>query len=299
MQKEKRVKYGLKNDYMFRAALQSNEKVLKGLVCALLDLQEDEIKECTIENPIILGEEIDDKTCILDVKILLNNDKRLNIELQTTNYGDWPDRSLVYLCRAFDDLTKGKEYGALKTTIHIGILDFTLFADDPQFYAEYLLMSVKTHRIYNRKFVMRVLDLTQIDNVSEQEKMSGLYDWAKLFQATSWEEIHMLAEKNKVLSEAEETMRRLNEDKRVRMQCEAREKLEHDMASAYQHGIDIGVEKGIEQGIEKGIEKGICAMIRTCKSFGATQTVTAQKIGEEYQISEEETQQMMQKYWLN
>ncbi|MDD6168811.1 MAG: PD-(D/E)XK nuclease family transposase, partial [Lachnospiraceae bacterium] len=78
---EEKIRYGLKNDYMFRAAMQSNEKVLRGLVCALLDLRMDEIRECVIENPIILGEDIDDKTCILDVKILLNNDKRLNIEL--------------------------------------------------------------------------------------------------------------------------------------------------------------------------------------------------------------------------
>ena len=91
--KEENIRYGLKNDYMFRAAMQSNEKVLRGLVCALLDLRMDEIKECVIENPIILGEDIDDKTCILDVKILLNNDKRLNIEMQTTDYGNWQDRS--------------------------------------------------------------------------------------------------------------------------------------------------------------------------------------------------------------
>ena len=90
---EEKIRYGLKNDYMFRAAMQSNEKVLRGLVCALLDLRMDEIKECVIENPIILGEDIDDKTCILDVKILLNNDKRLNIEMQTTDYGNWQDRS--------------------------------------------------------------------------------------------------------------------------------------------------------------------------------------------------------------
>ena len=42
---EEKIRYGLKNDYMFRAAMQSNEKVLRGLVCALLDLRMDEIKE--------------------------------------------------------------------------------------------------------------------------------------------------------------------------------------------------------------------------------------------------------------
>ena len=192
--KEENIRYGLKNDYMFRAAMQSNEKVLRGLVCALLDLRMDEIRECVIENPIILGEDIDDKTCILDVKILLNNDKRLNIELQTTDYGNWQDRSLFYLCRAFNELGKGKDYTDLKTTIHIGILDFTLFPDAPEFYSEYLLMNTKTHKIFNRKFALRVLDLTQLEKVSEEEKETDLYYWAKLFQSRSWEEITMLVQ---------------------------------------------------------------------------------------------------------
>ena len=64
---EEKIRYGLKNDYMFRAAMQSYEKVLRGLVCALLNLKSEEVRECVIENPIILGEDIDDKTCILDV----------------------------------------------------------------------------------------------------------------------------------------------------------------------------------------------------------------------------------------
>ena len=39
---EEKIRYGLKNDYMFRATMQSNEKVLRGLVCALLNLKSEE-----------------------------------------------------------------------------------------------------------------------------------------------------------------------------------------------------------------------------------------------------------------
>ena len=252
---EEKLKYGLKNDYMFRAAMQSSERMLRGLVSALLDLKPVEIKECLIENPIILGEDIDEKTCILDVKILLNNSKRLNIELQTTNYGDWQDRGLLYLCRAFDDLAKGEKYSELKTRIHIGILDFTLFPDAPEFYSENLLMNTQNHKIFNSKFILRVLDLTQLENVPEKEKETDLYYWAKLFQAASWEEIAMLAEKNETIKEAETVMRKLNADERIQMRCEAREQIEHDMASAYQHGIDVGIEALILDNLEEGISK--------------------------------------------
>lgn len=41
------------------------------------------------------------------------------------------------------------------------------------------------------------------------------------------------------------------------MQCEAQEKYEHDMASAYGAGISQGIEQGISQGIEQGINEEI------------------------------------------
>lgn len=50
------------NDYLFRALLQRNNHVLKGLICALLHLSREEVSSVAIVNPIILGEAIDEKT---------------------------------------------------------------------------------------------------------------------------------------------------------------------------------------------------------------------------------------------
>lgn len=236
--------YGLKNDYMFRAVLQTSEPVLRGLICALLNLKPNEIMTCIIENPIVLGSSIDEKTCIMDIKVLLNNSKRLNIELQIAKQLDWTDRSLFYLCRTFNKLPKGEDYSKLKEAIHIGILDFTPFPDAPEFYSENYFMNVKTHQIYSRKMCIRVLDLTQLEQVSEEERRSDLYYWAKLFMATSWEEMRMLAEKNKTLDLAVSTIHLLNENEQIRMMCEGRERYEHDAASNYNGGLREGEAKG-------------------------------------------------------
>ena len=114
----------------------------------------------------------------------------------------------------------------------------------------------KTYKIFNRKFALRVLDLTQLEKVSEEEKETDLYYWAKLFQSKSWEEITMLAEKNEAIREAAATIKKLNADERIKMQCEAREQLEHDMVSAYHHGIDVGEKRGIKLGEKRGMELG-------------------------------------------
>lgn len=63
------------------------------------------------------------------------------------NEGNWPERSLCYLCRAFDNLNLGEEYTEVRPAIQIGLLDFTLFEDTPEFFANYYLINKKSYDI--------------------------------------------------------------------------------------------------------------------------------------------------------
>ena len=117
--------YTLTNDFFFKAFLQKNETALRGLLSALLSLKLDEISSVTITNPIQEGETVDDKNIILDVKLILNDTHVINLEMQVSNLGNWPERSLTYLCRMFDQLKTGEDYINVKKTIHISIMDFT------------------------------------------------------------------------------------------------------------------------------------------------------------------------------
>ena len=65
------IAYNMTNDYMFRAILQKNEFVLRGLIGALLHLDQADIKSVEITNPIILGEQIENKQFVLDINITL------------------------------------------------------------------------------------------------------------------------------------------------------------------------------------------------------------------------------------
>ena len=217
------IPYNLMNDYMFRVVLQTNEFVLRGLIGALLNLEQSEIKSTVITNPIKLGEKIDDKTFVLDIHVLLNDDTRLNLEMQVINRGNWPERSLNYLCRAYDQLKPGEDYRQSKCAIHIGILDFTLFDGYPEFYAHNMMMNVKNHHIFSDKFVLNVLDLTQIKLATDKDRLCELDYWAELFKAKTWEDLRMIAEKNQYMSRAAEEMYARNADETIREQCRVRE----------------------------------------------------------------------------
>ncbi len=87
-----KIRYTMRNDYMFKAVLQKNRNALKGLLAALLYIPAENIVDIEVMNPI----EVDDKTCILDLKLMLNNNTIINIELQVAYFEDWAQRSLIY-----------------------------------------------------------------------------------------------------------------------------------------------------------------------------------------------------------
>ena len=84
-------------------------------------------------------------------------------------------------------------------------------------------MDTETHHVYSSKFAIHVLDLKQINNASSEDKHWGLDNWAKLFKATTWEDVKMIAANNKYLTEAANTMYELYSDREMRRQMENRE----------------------------------------------------------------------------
>lgn len=222
-----KIDYTLTNNYMFHVILQENELVLRGLISALLHLPLADIHTVEIKNPIKVGEAIDMKEFILDIYILLNTHTELNLEMQVNNLHNWPDRSLSYLCRSFDSLYRGSDYQETKPVIHIGILDFTLFPEMPEFCATYKLLNIKNYQVFNDKFRLGVLSLKQIELATDEDKEWQLDTWAKFFAAKTWREIKMLAENNEILTSATESLYKYNSDFIVRERCRAREDYEN------------------------------------------------------------------------
>ena len=215
--------YSLTNDYLFRILFQKNQEALKGLLISLLHLKPDDISSAIITNPIEIGDDIMAKEFILDINVILNGYRQVNLEMQVVNYHDWSERSLNYLCRLFNNLNKGDDYCATLPAIQIGILDFTPFPENPSFYSKNLMMDTETHHVYSSKFAIHVLDLKQVNNASSDDKHWGLDSWAKLFKATTWEDVKMIAANNKYLAEAANTMHELYSDREMRRQMENRE----------------------------------------------------------------------------
>ena len=210
------IKYGGTNNYMFQAFLQENNEALRNLICSVLHLDPSSVVSIEITNPILLGKFIENKTFILDIKALMNNQTVINLEMQIEDQHNWPERSLGYLCRSFDNLNTGDEYRTVKPAIHIGFLDFHLFKDAPEFHAVYKLLNTKNMHSYTDKFSLHVIDLRHIELATEEDKAYQTDVWAAFFKAKTWEEMRMLAEKKPGLQSSVETLYQLNSDEQIR-----------------------------------------------------------------------------------
>jgi predicted transposase/invertase (TIGR01784 family) len=223
-----KIRYTITNDYMFNVIFRHTD-ILAELLCSLLDLKREEITSLEIKNPLLPGNTIKEKAFVLDIRILLNRDSVLDIEMQVNNHGDWPDRSLSYLCRSFDRLYRGEQYASTKSVLHIGILDFNLFPKNPKFYAAYKLMDMENSYIYNDKFELRVLELNHINLATETDRKRGLVRWASLFKATTWKEIRMLASDNPTFDKVAQELYKSNGDEMTIYACQMREEYEFQM----------------------------------------------------------------------
>ena len=248
---DEKITVKLTNNYAFQKIFK-NTKIVKGFLMALLDLKEYEIKKIEITDPFTLGKNNEEKEGILDIKLILNQNRKINIEMQNTYQDDWTERSLFYNCRMFTDgFQKGHPYGELPPCIHVGILSFNQMIS-PNYYHKISLMDEKTKEIYIRKFQFHMLELKKLENVKEKQKRKPLYQWAKLIAAQTWEELEQESKGNKYMERALEEMIKISQDEKERYLYLREEMAESDRVSQIQSAQRIGHEKGRVEGKKEG-----------------------------------------------
>ena len=206
--------------------------------------------------------------------------------------------------------------------MHIGILDFTLFEDAPEFYATYWMMNEKSYRKYSDKLRLSVLDLNCIKQATEEDRRYKIDYWAGLFKSTTWEEIKMYAESDEYLQEAADTVYKLTQEEKIRQQCEAREdyyrrtagrerllreaqelvrekqsQLDEKQSQLDEKQKQLHEQQAMLEQQSNTIERGIRMFICSGKTYGESRGTVAQKLEEGYGLSPEQAEMYVEKYW--
>ncbi|SFC26878.1 PD-(D/E)XK nuclease family transposase [Butyrivibrio sp. YAB3001] len=235
------IEFSLTSDIMLHYVMQQSKRALKGLVCSLKGIDPSMVKDILVQNPIDLNAL--QKETVMDLKLLLNNGEILNIELQMYTDKYWILRSILYLCRAFDSLKEGEDYSHLMPTTHFCITNQELFPDNPEFYAHFLLMNTKNHIPYTKNFALNVLQLNHTDLATDEDINNNVVYWAKLFNATTWEEFKALAKGNDAIEEVGDLMYTINADDQTREILEGQRRYREQSASQYTAGFTDAEEQ--------------------------------------------------------
>lgn len=236
------IEFTLMSDMMFHYVMQQSEKALTGLVCALKGLSPNNVQDIHVENPIDLNSA--GKETIMDIKLTLNNNEILNIELQVYPDKYWISRSIIYLCRAYDNIGSGDNYSLVKPTTLFCITDQELIPNaEAEFYAKYRLINIKNHHLYTDKFGINMLQLNHTDLATQEDVRNNLVYWADLFKATTWEEFKNLAKNHPDIEEVGNLIFELNYDNQAKELLEGQRRYREQMNSQYTAGYTDAEEK--------------------------------------------------------
>ncbi len=229
-----------KVDFAFKEIM-TDENARIGFLSAVLKLKPKEIQKTNLLNTNLRKLHQDEKQGILDVRILMNNNTEIDIEIQLAELKVWADRSLFYLSKMYtEQIQEGQAYHVFKKCVSISILNFTLFPKEPEFYSCFRIMEEKRHIVYTDKMEFHVLELPKLPKELKEDS-SKLLLWAKFINAEKKEEFEMLAEKDSYLNQAYQKLQVISQDKEKRLEYEAREKAIRDhnqlLYEAKQSGI--------------------------------------------------------------
>ena len=235
----------LKLDIIFKRIFgnSNNQDIIAAFLSALLEIPRESIKAIYIDNVELTPEQFDLKFSRLDLK--LNVDGRIiNIEMQINHEPDFKDRTLFYWSKLFsEELKSGDEYGELKQTICINIINFNLFECD-DYHSHYKIIEKNRGDVLTEKFAIHFFELKK---VGKHRKNKPMDYWMDLINAETEGDL-MTIQQEVNIPEVNKTivmLRELSADEKVRQEAYYREKRLHDEATALGNARREGVAEGI------------------------------------------------------
>ncbi len=250
----------LKLDIIFKRIFgnENNEDVISAFLSDLLEIPRDSIKAVYINNVELTPEYFEQKFSRLDLKLNVD-DRIVNIEMQVNREIDFNERTLYYWAKMYgDELKTGEEYGQLKQTICINIINFNQF-DCKDYHSHFKVMENTRHEVLTNKFAIHFFELKKIKYARKNKRME---DWLNLINAETEGDLMDIQNSTEIpeVKKAIVMLRELNADEKIRQEAFYREKRIHDEATALngarREGIEIGRAEGKAEGIAEGMAKG-------------------------------------------
>ena len=260
-----------KVDFAFKE-LMRDATVRKGFLSAVLDIKADDIKETVLLNTNLSKLHEDEKQGILDVRLTMNNNTEIDIEINLAYMRAWADRSTFYVSKMLvEQVGINKRYSNIKKCIGINILDFDYIKATKRFHTVYHIREDTEPIKYTDIFEIHIVELPKLPQTDDG---TDLYDWIRFIKADNKGEFEMLAQQSQYLKTAFEKLEEISADQEKRLEYTARQKALYDyntyMEESYERGVEEGIEKGILTTLADLVKNGIITVVQAASQAQMT-----------------------------
>ena len=247
-----------KIDVVFQSLFsKDNLEITKEFAEALL---EEKIESITInEDKTLLREHINDKLGILDLELDINNNKKVDVEIQLVSRKDFDKRLIWYFSKLYSkQAKKGENYSRVKKVVLFAIIDFELekTKDIKEMETVWELRETKNHqKILTQEIEIHIIEIKKAREMYKNNKNNKKAWWILFLEDPNSKEVNRIMKNNKGVRDAVVKVMELSEDEKMERLAFLREKAIMDEKAIRAGGYDDGYKEGKEKGIEQGIKE--------------------------------------------
>jgi predicted transposase/invertase (TIGR01784 family) len=258
------------NDYLFVKVMgeKGDEEQLLGFLNAVLRRtgKDHLVSVDILENKTFTAEVIGDKSSILDIRAVLEDQTRVNIEVQLRNLGNMDRRSLFYWSREYTkSLEAGRDYLELPNVVAINIVNFEFFPGGDYHTSFHLREDRDRELVLTEALEIHFVDMVKFRCVREKDvRNDPLQRWlAWLDQDSPAGLVEEVVRMDRAIGKAEAVVEHISRDKEALRAYEMRQMALSDWTAGINHARREGMKEGIETGIKRGMKEGMKEGIKT------------------------------------
>ena len=242
-------------------------------------------KELSRENP-------EDKLGILDLQLDVNDNEKVDVEIQLLKKDNFKNRLIYYMSKLIaKQMKRGFKYDKLKRVVIVAIIDFELeeTKDIKDVETVWNMMErLKRDRVLTDIVEIRILELKKAKEMYEKDKNNKKAHWLMFLENPESKEVKEIMGRNKGISEAVIEIHKMSEDEKMERLEYLREKAILDgedlRLTGYNQGKREGEKLGEKIGREQRQKEIYKEMIRRLREEG----ISEEKISDILGITKEE-----------
>ena len=253
----------LTKDLAFKSYFKGSNKILISLLNQFLPLNQ------KIQSVEILDSNLSSnkkkKNPILDLRVRLDNNTTVNVEMQSISKKNFTERILFYLCKLYTwNLKSGEDYTKIHPAYSLVFTNFTVFEEFSDYYSIFEWRSKKHPQVlFSRSMGIIVVELNKFKK--EDVKSFDMKEmWCYLIKNAkkiTKRELSLISERGSEMKEAAVRITKLSKEESELWEEEAIEKNRRDRVAeldfARDEGLEMGMLKGMEAGRAEGMVKGV------------------------------------------